>query len=214
MLNSYITRVRQPIRKSLHLSYEHLCTTQNLKIVSALPRQETQRFTIVYNTYIQIPITIGRYHRYIHHIYKTQQNLTRARAAALCAHGLCIVQTRQTTQNNGRPAISISHHSCWNDNSHSSLTTCPSTLLPISNFQQYDRLGRCPASVNPPPGGGGGEGGRRAPGQKNVENDTGGAGGWPGGTPDNGNDAGLLAGRAGRCCWPWCPGGSRRERRR
>ena len=98
MLNSYITRVRQPIRKSLHLSYEHLCTTQNLKIVSALPRQETQRFTIVYNTYIQIPITIGRYlryHRYIHHIYKTQQNLTRARAAALCAHGLCIVQTRQ-----------------------------------------------------------------------------------------------------------------------
>ena len=174
------------------------------------------RDTEIYNSlqYIHTNLsTIGRYH-----IYKTQQNLTRVRAAALCAHGLCIiVQTRQTTQNNGRarPAIrSISHHSCWNDNSHSSLTTCPSTPLPISNFQQYDRLGRCPASVNPPPGGGGGEGGRRAPGQKNVENDTGGAGGWPGGTPDNGNDAGLLAGRAGRCCWPWCPGGSRRERRR
>ena len=178
-----------------------------------MPRQETQRFTIVYNTYISTYLsTIDRYHT--SYLQNPAKPHSCARRSALRAWPMYCTNKTRTTQNNGRPAISISHHSCWNDNSHSSLTTCPSTLLPISNFQQYDRLGRCPASVNPPPGGGGGEGGRRAPGQKNVENDTGGAGGWPGGTPDNGNDAGLLAGRAGRCCWPWCPGGSRRERRR
>ena len=63
--------------------------------------------------------------------------------------------------------------------------TCPINLHATFNFQQNDSLGRCPRQFLPRRWWRRRRAARSLRQKENVENDFGGAGGRPGGTPDN-----------------------------